>query len=292
MIPSSAPRQLEIAARIQYDDMHDLETELKSAEAALKKRLKTENALVRKEVDSAQVVEAMGQWIGTPVSRLIRSKREREKLLCLEEQLRQCVVGQLEAVTAVNEDVRHRPYAVVLFDEMEKAGPDVSNVLLQVPDDGRLTDGQSRSVNFTNTIIVMTSNIGAQTILKMTEKGEPDEVISAHVRTLLKKHLRREMLKRIDMPMVFHQLRKKDLADIVDIQVGSLRERLKARGLDLELTPAAVSALADERYDPAFGARHLKRVIQQRLENEIAKRMLEGKLTNGDLVRVDAAGHR
>lgn len=270
--------------------MHDLETELKSAEAALKKRLKTDNALVRNEVDSAQVVEVVGQWIGTPVSRLIKSKREREKLLYLEEQLRQCVVGRLEAVTAVSEDVRHRPYAVVLFDEMEKADPDVSNALLQVLDDGRLTDSQSRSVAFTNTIIVMTSNIGAQTILKMTEKGEPDEMISAHVRTLLKKHLRREMLKRIDIPMVFHQLRKKDLADIVDIQAGSLLERLKARGLDLELTPAAVSALADERYDPAFGARHLKRVIQQRLGNEIADRILKGGSADSDTVRVDFAG--
>jgi len=190
----------------------------------------------------------------------------------------------------LTEAVRRRPYAVVLFDEMEKAHPDVSNVLLQVLDDGRLTDGQGRTVDFTNTIIVMTSNIGAQAILEMSEKGEPDEMIAAHVRTLLKKHLRPELLNRIDETVVFHQLRKKDLAGIVEIQVGSLRKRLKARGLDLELTPAAVNALADEGYDPAFGARPLKRVIQQRLENEIAKRMLEAAFVEGDTLRVDHAG--
>jgi ATP-dependent Clp protease ATP-binding subunit ClpB len=186
--------------------------------------------------------------------------------------------------------VRRRPYAVVLFDEMEKAHPDVSNVLLQVLDDGRLTDGQGRTVDFTNTIIVMTSNIGAQAILDMTEKGEPDEMIAAHVRTLLKKHLRPELLNRIDETVVFHQLRKKDLAGIVEIQVQNLRKRLKARGLDLELTPAAVHALADEGYDPAFGARPLKRVIQQRLENPIAGRILEGGYADGDTVKVDFAG--
>jgi ATP-dependent Clp protease ATP-binding subunit ClpB len=172
---------------------------------------------------------------------------------------------------------------------MEKAHPDVSNVLLQVLDDGRLTDGQGRTVDFTNTIIVMTSNIGAQAILEMSEKGEADEMIAAHVRTLLKKHMRPELLNRIDETVVFHQLRKKDLAGIVEIQVGSLRKRLKARGLDLELTPAAVNALADEGYDPAFGARPLKRVIQQRLENSIAGKMLEGIYAEGDTVKVDFA---
>jgi ATP-dependent Clp protease ATP-binding subunit ClpB len=190
----------------------------------------------------------------------------------------------------LTEAVRRRPYCVVLFDEFEKAHPDVSNVLLQVLDDGRLTDGQGRTVDFTNTIIVMTSNIGSQAILEMTEKGENDALIEAHVMGVLKKHMRPELLNRIDETVVFHQLGRKDLAGIVEIQVGSLRKRLKARGLDLELTPAAVQALADEGYDPTFGARPLKRVIQQRLENAIAGKILEGGYADGDTVRVDYAG--
>ncbi len=190
----------------------------------------------------------------------------------------------------LTEAVRRRPYAVVLFDELEKAHPDVSNVLLQVLDDGRLTDGQGRTVDFTNCIIVMTSNIGAQAILEMAEKGEPEEMIEAHVRTLLKKHLRPELLNRIDETIVFHQLSRKDLAGIVQVQMGGLRKRLKARGLDLEISPAAVKALADEGYDPVFGARPLKRVIQQRLENAIAGKLLEGAFGDGDTVQVDYLG--
>jgi len=190
----------------------------------------------------------------------------------------------------LTEAVRRRPYAVILFDEMEKAHPDVSNVLLQVLDDGRLTDGQGRTVDFSNTIIVMTSNIGAQAILEMTEKGQPDELIEAHVRTLLKKQLRPELLNRIDETVVFHQLSRETLAGIVQIQVGSLRKRLKSRALDLEITPAAITALANEGYDPSFGARPLKRVIQQRVENAIAGKILDGTYTDGDTVRVDFAG--
>lgn len=183
-----------------------------------------------------------------------------------------------------------RPYAVVLLDEMEKVHREVSNILLQVLNEGRLTDGQGRTVDFTNTIIVMSSNIGAQPILGISERDKPDEIIAAHVRTLLRKHLRLGLLNRIDETVALHELCEKDLVGIVEIQVGSLRKRLKALGLDLELTPATVNAVADEGYDPAFGARPLKRVIQQRLENEIAKRMLEGAYAEGDTVRVDFAG--
>ncbi len=190
----------------------------------------------------------------------------------------------------LTEAVRRRPYAVILFDEMEKAHPDVSNVLLQVLDDGRLTDGQGRTVDFTNTIIVMTSNIGAQAILEMTEKGQPDSIIEAHVRGELKKHLRPELLNRIDETVVFHQLSKKQLAGVVQIQIKYLQKRLKSRGLDLALSAKAVEALADEGYDPSFGARPLKRVIQQRLENGIAGKILEGAFKEGDTVNVDFTG--
>ena len=190
----------------------------------------------------------------------------------------------------LTEAVRRRPYAVILFDEMEKAHPDVSNVLLQVLDDGRLTDGQGRTVDFTNTIIVMTSNIGAQAILEMTEKGQPDSIIEAHVRGELKKHLRPELLNRIDETVVFHQLSKKQLAGVVQIQIKLLHMRLKARGLDLAISDKAIEALANEGYDPSFGARPLKRVIQQRLENAIAGKILEGAFKDGDTVHVDFSG--
>ncbi|MFO0961356.1 MAG: ATP-dependent chaperone ClpB [Phycisphaerales bacterium] len=190
----------------------------------------------------------------------------------------------------LTEAVRRRPYCVVLFDEFEKAHPDVSNVLLQVLDDGRLTDGQGRTVDFTNTIIVMTSNIGSHAIIEMSQKGESDEMIEAHVTGVLKKHMRPELLNRIDERVIFHQLTRKDLGGIVEIQLANLRRRLEERKLTLTLTPAAVEALAEEGFDPQFGARPLKRVIQQRLENPLATRILEGAYPPGSAITVDYRG--
>jgi ATP-dependent Clp protease ATP-binding subunit ClpB len=190
----------------------------------------------------------------------------------------------------LTEAVRRRPYSVVLFDEFEKAHPDVSNVLLQVLDDGRLTDGQGRTVDFSNTIIVMTSNIGSQAILEMTEKGERHEVIEAHVRTILKKHLRPELINRIDETVIFEQLKRNDIARIVDIQVANLAKRLESRHMGLTLSPQAQAALASEGYDPHFGARPLKRVIQQRIENPLAGKLLEGAFADGDTILVDHVG--
>ena len=190
----------------------------------------------------------------------------------------------------LTEAVRRRPYSVVLFDEFEKAHPDVSNVLLQVLDDGRLTDGQGRTVDFSNTIIVMTSNIGSQAILEMSEKGERHEVIEAHVRTILKKHLRPELINRIDETVIFEQLKRTDIARIVDIQVANLAKRLESRHMGLTLSPQAQAALASEGYDPHFGARPLKRVIQQRIENPLAGKLLEGAFGEGDTIVVDHVG--
>jgi len=190
----------------------------------------------------------------------------------------------------LTEAVRRRPYAVILFDEMEKAHPDVANILLQVLDDGRLTDGHGRTVDFRNTIIVMTSNIGSQMILDMTEKGAEDYEIEAHMRDLLKKALRPELLNRIDETVVFHQLTREQLRGIVEIQLKSLRTRLADRGLSLDVTDEALKALAAEGYDPQFGARPLKRVIQQRIENEIASKILAGEFAPGDTIRADFAG--
>jgi ATP-dependent Clp protease ATP-binding subunit ClpB len=190
----------------------------------------------------------------------------------------------------LTEAVRRRPYCVVLFDEFEKAHPDVSNVLLQVLDDGRLTDGQGRTVDFSNTIVVLTSNLGSQMILEMAEKGEPDAMIEAHVASILKKHLRPELLNRIDEKVVFHQLGRTELGGIVEIQLRNLRKRLADRQLALEVTTEAKHHLAAEGYDPQFGARPLKRVIQQRIENALATRILVGEFQPGDTIVVGYAG--
>ncbi len=187
----------------------------------------------------------------------------------------------------LTEAVRRRPYCVVLFDEMEKAHPDVSNILLQLLDDGRLTDGHGRTVDFRNSIIVMTSNIGSQAILELAAGGAIDTEIESHVRDLLKQALRPELLNRIDETIIFHQLSPDDLTSIVDIQLDLLRSRLADRGLLLEITPGAKVALAMDGYDPQFGARPLKRVIQQQIENRIATQILSGAFSEGDTIRVD-----
>ncbi len=190
----------------------------------------------------------------------------------------------------LTEAVRRRPYCVVLFDEMEKAHPDVCNILLQVLEDGRLTDGHGRTVDFSNTIIVMTSNIGSQQILELTESGALDVEIEAHIQDLLKKTLRPELLNRIDDTVVFHQLTKVQLLDIARIQIEILCRRMTERGLTLELTDEALDALVSEGWDPHFGARPLRRTIRQRIENEIASLILAGTLEEGDRVLVDVAG--
>ncbi|MEM7623062.1 MAG: AAA family ATPase, partial [Planctomycetota bacterium] len=220
---------------------------------------------------------------------------------------------------ALTEAVRRRPYSVLLLDEVEKAHPDVFNVLLQLLDDGRLTDGQGRTVDFRNTIIVMTSNLGSEKIQQMTENGAEDWEIEAAVRDLIRRgagadvagkmpqfnaetgqfkasmdigerapFFRPELLNRIDEVVVFHQLGREQIASIVEIQTEHLRARLAERGIELELSAAAKQQLADEGWDPSYGARPLKRVIQQRLENQLANRILAGDLADGDRVRVDA----
>jgi len=200
----------------------------------------------------------------------------------------------------LTEAVHRKPYSVILFDEVEKAHPDVFNVLLQVLDDGRLTDGHGRTVDFKNTIIAMTSNIGSQYIQQLIE-GEgtrgttgssdvPDIEIEMKVREELKRHFRPEFLNRIDETIIFHQLTRDDLVKIVDIQLNYLRKRLTDRGMTLMLTDMAKKRLASEGYDPAYGARPLKRLIQQEIENSLARRILNGEFASGDGITVDANG--
>ena len=186
----------------------------------------------------------------------------------------------------LTEAVRRKPYSVILFDEIEKAHRDVFNVLLQVLDDGRLTDGQGRTVNFKNTVIVMTSNLGSAEIQKLTTaQAEPWEV-EARVKALLKEQFRPEFLNRIDETILFHSLNRDQITGIVEVQLRQLRSRLAARGLTLVLEPEAKKLLAEEGYDPEYGARPLKRVIQQRLENPLAGRILSGAFTEGNTIHV------
>jgi ATP-dependent Clp protease ATP-binding subunit ClpB len=260
----------------------------------------TEEALVRVDMSEYMEKHAVSRLIGAPPG----------------------YVGYEEG-GALTESVRRRPYCVILLDEIEKAHPDVFNVLLQVLDDGRLTDGQGRTVDFRNTIVVMTSNLGSQRIQEMTDHGAEDWEIEAAVRDLIRRgpgadfdatgmspeeamekgrmqgqlnvgmreqFFRPELLNRIDEIVVFHQLRREVMGRILDIQLGFLHKRLAERDIALELTEAARDELASEGWDPAFGARPLKRTIQSRLENPLASRILAGEIGPGDTVLVDCQG--
>ncbi len=189
----------------------------------------------------------------------------------------------------LTEAVRRRPYSLVLLDEIEKAHPDVFNILLQVLDDGRLTDGHGRTVDFRNTVLVMTSNLGSDAIQALTESGRYD-AIKPTVLNVVAKHFRPEFLNRIDDVVVFHPLGREHMAAIAEIQLAALRARLKDADLGLEVTPAAVERLTEQGYDPVYGARPLKRAIQRSIENPLAAELLGGRFHPGDVVRIDAAG--
>jgi ATP-dependent Clp protease ATP-binding subunit ClpB len=191
----------------------------------------------------------------------------------------------------LTEAVRRKPYSVILLDEIEKAHPDVFNVLLQVLDDGRLTDGQGRTVNFKNTVIIMTSNIGSQLILEMRGSDERTyQRMREQVLDALRRQFRPEFLNRVDEIVVFRALTEAELARIVDIQLEGLRRRLTERRITLEVTDAAKAYLARAGYDPVFGARPLKRVIQREVETPVARLIVAGKLSDGGTVRIDVVG--
>ncbi len=358
---------LEVAARIQYGELRDLQKKLEEAEKRLRELTAAGNAMVKEEVGAEQIAEVVSRWTGVPVSRMLEG--ERDKLMQMEQRLGMRVIGQEDAVKAISdavrrnraglgdpnrpigsflflgptgvgkteltkalaeflfddehamvridmsefmeqhsvarligappgyvgyeeggrltEAVRRKPYSVILFDEIEKAHRDVFKVLLQVLDDGRLTDGQGRTVNFKNSVIVMTSNIGSSEIQKLASNEAPEWEVEAAVKNLLKDHFRPEFLNRIDETILFHSLSKDQLGKIVDVQLDNLRRRLAGRNLKLVLTDAAKKLLAEEGFDPTFGARPLKRVIQQRIENALASRILQGKFGDGDTIRVD-----
>ena len=192
----------------------------------------------------------------------------------------------------LTESIRRRPYAVILFDEIEKAHPDVFNVLLQVLDDGRVTDSQGRTVDFKNTVIIMTSNIGSQYILDLAGDDSKDFEMRTRVLEALSRSFRPEFLNRIDDTIVFHSLKKEQLRDIVKIQVARLEKRLTDRKLALKLAESALDFLANVGYDPVYGARPLKRTIQKELETIIAKGILRGDFKEGDTVFVEVQNER
>ena len=185
----------------------------------------------------------------------------------------------------LTEAVRRRPYQVILFDEIEKAHPDVFNVLLQVLDDGRLTDGQGRTVDFRNTIIIMTSNLGSEFLVQQKE-GEETEAVHDEVMQVVRSHFRPEFLNRVDDILLFHRLRRRDMDAIVDIQIKRLNNLLDDRKIHLDLDTKARSWLADKGYDPAYGARPLKRVVQRYVQDPLADLMLEGRVKDDQTVRV------
>ncbi len=359
--------QLEVAARIQYGELRDLNRQLEEAQKKLRDLTTDGHAMVKDEVTPDEIAGVVSRWTGVPVSRMLEG--EREKLMHMEERLQQRVVGQEEAVQAVanavrrnraglgdpnrpigsflflgptgvgkteltkalaeflfdnenamvridmsefmeqhsvarligappgyvgyeeggrlTEAVRRKPYSVILFDEIEKAHRDVFNVLLQVLDDGRLTDGQGRTVDFKNTVIVMTSNIGSAEIQKLASQEAPEWEVEARIKDLLKQYFRPEFLNRIDEVILFHALGREHIQRIVQIQLEHVNRRLAHRNLRLEVSAEARKLLAEEGYDPQFGARPLKRLIQQRIENPIATKILGGEFAEGDTIHVD-----
>jgi ATP-dependent Clp protease ATP-binding subunit ClpB len=358
---------LEEAAKIRYGALIDLEKKLVEANDRLG-ALQKDKKMLTEEVEAEDIAQVIAKWTGIPVSRLLEG--EVEKLLTMEDRLRQRIVGQDEAIGAVSdairrsraglsdpnrpigsfiflgptgvgkteltralaeflfdderamirvdmsefmekhsvarligappgyvgyeeggyltEAVRRRPYAVILFDEIEKAHPDVFNVMLQVLDDGRLTDGQGKTVDFKNTVIIMTSNIGSHYIIEMGQTN-PEEM-RVRVMDTLKATFRPEFLNRIDEIIFFNGLDLAEIQKIVKIQLGHVRDLLVERKVGLEVTDAAVEMLAREGFDPQYGARPLKRVIQKEVQNPLATRILKGEFTGGDTVVVDVTG--
>ena len=187
----------------------------------------------------------------------------------------------------LTEAVRRHPFSVILFDEIEKAHHDVFNILLQVLDDGRLTDSQGRTVDFKNTVLIMTSNIGSQHILEAQQAGASYETMKNRVTGELRAHFRPELLNRVDEIVVFHALGNEHLAKIVEIQLERLRARLMERRITLTVTPDALQNLGRRGYDPVYGARPLKRLIQQEIETPMARQLIKGELKDGDTAVVD-----
>ncbi|MGQ9629808.1 MAG: ATP-dependent chaperone ClpB [bacterium] len=359
--------ELEEVAKIRYGVLVDLQRDLEKYNRELAE-LQKDRKMLKEEVEEEDIAEIVSKWTGIPVTKMLES--EIEKLKHMEDRLKERVVGQDEAISAVSnairgaraglqdegrpigsfifmgptgvgktelakalaeflfddetamvrldmseymekhtvsrligappgyvgyeeggqltEAVRRRPYSVVLLDEIEKAHNDVFNVLLQILDDGRLTDGHGRTVDFKNTIIIMTSNIGSQWILEL--QGRDEEEMRRRLQEALRARFRPEFLNRVDEIITFRNLDLPLIKRIVDIQIRRFMERMANRKLNIVLTDAAKEHIAQEGFDPVYGARPLRRVIQHEIQNELAMRMIEGEVRDGDTIEVDLDG--
>ena len=355
--------KLERVAEIRYGKLVEL---AKQAEGESKRlqELQQDQKMLKEEVDEEDIAEIVAKWTGIPVSRMMEG--EVEKLIHMEDRLRQRVVGQDHVIEAVSnavrraraglqdpnrplgsfiflgptgvgktelaralaeflfdderamtridmsefmerhsvarligappgyvgyeeggyltEATRRKPYSVILFDEIEKAHQDVFNLLLQILDDGRLTDGKGRTVDFKNTVVIMTSNIGSQWIRDLAGN---DEEMRRRVMEALRSHFRPEFLNRVDETIIFNSLGMDEIAKIVEIQVEHLRARMREHKLDIVLSDKAKEYIARGGFDPAFGARPLRRTIEKRIQNPLALRLLEGQFTEGDTIEID-----
>jgi len=354
---------LERAAEIQYGLLREIDTDLEKAQQRLTE-LQAEGSVLTEEVTTEEIAEIVSKWTGIPVTKMLEG--EQEKLLRMEDQLRDRVVGQDEALEVVSaavrraraglqdpdrpigsflflgptgvgktetaralaeylfddehamvrmdmsefmekhsvsrligappgyvgyeeggtltEAVRRRPYSVILFDEVEKAHPDVFNALLQILDDGRLTDGQGRTVDFRNTVLILTSNIGSSWIVELDDPKE----IEDRVMEALRGHFKPEFLNRVDDVVIYHQLSREHIGRIVDLQLERVRRLLEDRRITLEVTDEAKQLLADQGYDPHYGARPLKRVVQRMVQDPLAMKILEGTFSEGSKIVADA----
>ena len=360
---------LETLAKLKYGELPALEKKLEEEKQALAD--KSEDRLLKEEVDVEEIAEVVSQWTGIPVSKLVES--EREKLLKLPEILHKRVIGQDEAVVAVSdailraraglkdenrpigsfifmgptgvgktelakalsealfdteknmiridmseymekhsvsrlvgappgyvgydeggqltEAVRRRPYSVILFDEIEKAHPDVFNILLQLLDDGRLTDNQGRTVDFKNTIIILTSNIGSRELIdRIEEGGQISEDVKEDVISKLHSFFRPEFINRIDDTIVFTPLNKDQIGRIIEIALGSIQKRLSERNIKLILSEAGKDYICDNAYSPEFGARPVKRFMQKYVETKLAEALIKGEISDGNTVEITSKG--
>ena len=360
---------LETLAKLKYGELPALEKKLEEEKQALAD--KSEDRLLKEEVDVEEIAEVVSQWTGIPVSKLVES--EREKLLKLPEILHKRVIGQDEAVVAVSdailraraglkdenrpigsfifmgptgvgktelakalsealfdteknmiridmseymekhsvsrlvgappgyvgydeggqltEAVRRRPYSVILFDEIEKAHPDVFNILLQLLDDGRLTDNQGRTVDFKNTIIILTSNIGSRELIdRIEEGGQISEEVKEEVISKLHSFFRPEFINRIDDTIVFTPLNKDQIERIIEIALGSIQKRLSERNIKLVLSEAGKDYICDNAYSPEFGARPVKRFMQKYVETKLAEALIKGEIADGNTVEITSKG--